>query len=309
MATINSVAGADTPNTGRAIWNANDTAINNEVIEATADIAAHVAAGSTDHDGRYSQITDLNTHKTSSDHDGRYYSETEIDAMAVKLTGAQTVAGVKTLTDDLVVKKASPAVELQDASANKLAKLTGSTDSDNSLLLQVYDTSQAQFVTVLKIQKNGDLTNLAGEKLASTKYVQDRIRSGFFHKDLSIGVASLADGTTYYVEDARGGALLIPIPNGAILKNVTYNYRTATAIADDQNRIAVPITFTDGGYRWLYIRAVFTNSTNSLVVSIGAGKWVPSVESITWTVVDTISDGDFVTGNPVTLYVGLEFSL
>ena len=40
MASITSVTGSNTPNEGRTIWNANDTAINNEVISATAAIAA-----------------------------------------------------------------------------------------------------------------------------------------------------------------------------------------------------------------------------------------------------------------------------
>lgn len=40
MASITSVTGSNTPNEGRLLWNANDTAINNEVISATAAIAA-----------------------------------------------------------------------------------------------------------------------------------------------------------------------------------------------------------------------------------------------------------------------------
>jgi hypothetical protein len=45
--------------------------------------------------------TNLTTHKTSSDHDGRYYTETEVDNFTVKLTGNQTIVGVKTFTDGL----------------------------------------------------------------------------------------------------------------------------------------------------------------------------------------------------------------
>jgi len=50
-----------------------------------------------------SQAGLLNTHKTSSDHDGRYYTETEVDAFAVKVTGNQSVAGVKTFSSSPIV--------------------------------------------------------------------------------------------------------------------------------------------------------------------------------------------------------------
>jgi len=51
----------------------------------------------------------LTTHKSSGDHDNRYYTETEIDNTVVKLTGNQTIAGVKTHTS--VVKGVTPVVD------------------------------------------------------------------------------------------------------------------------------------------------------------------------------------------------------
>jgi hypothetical protein len=45
----------------------------------------------------------LNTHKASADHDERYYTETEVDGFAVKLTGNQSVAGIKTFSSSPVV--------------------------------------------------------------------------------------------------------------------------------------------------------------------------------------------------------------
>jgi len=73
----------------------------------------------------------LATHKTSSDHDGRYYTETELnagqldtryyteteigvlDAANVKLTGNQTVAGVKTFSSSPIIP--TPTTDMQAA--------------------------------------------------------------------------------------------------------------------------------------------------------------------------------------------------
>lgn len=303
MATISEVLVTDTIEEGRVKLNTSIDNVNDEAIASTAALTAHKAAD--DHAATYAGLAHTHT--------GTYAEADEV----VALTGDQDVDGVKSFLDPLVIKNGAAGVELKTAAGAPVAKFIGVVaGADTMVALYAYSAEQAQYVQMMRAYPDDESADFPfvdlycrGKLLATVEHVQDRIRSGFFHKELSIGVATLADGTTYYVEDARGGALLIPIPNGATLRNVAYNYRTAAAIGDDQNRIAVPIVFTDGGYRWLYVRAVFTNSTNSIALSIGAARWVTGVESITWTIVDTISDGDFATGNPVTLYVGLEFSL
>src|SRR3990172_12972834 len=103
----NDVLTTHTPNAGREIWNANDDALEDAINTDAANLV---------------------THKASADHDGRYYTEGETDALlaaTVKLTGPQTVAGVKTLTDDPIVKKINPAVELQYNDGSKLVRLGG----------------------------------------------------------------------------------------------------------------------------------------------------------------------------------------
>ncbi len=307
MATITSVGGADTPNTGRAIWNANDTAINNEVIAATAAIATHKAAGNTDHDGRYSKITDLDTHKSSSDHDGRYYTETEIDAMAVKLTGAQTVAGAKTLTDDLIIKKASPAVELQDAAGNRFAKIVGSADADNSALIQVYDTSAGQFVTILKVQKNGTISDSAGNPLATKKYAQGLARSGFFLIPLQRYIASAAASTTYVVQDKDSQTLAIQIPNGAVLKKIRLQWFIGST--SDFAVEETSVSFSDSGYTWLTAEVAIGGDDRYMNVNVYGWRMVASVP--TSTLIGTVQyakDDGFATA-AVRVAINLEFSL
>jgi len=65
--------------------------------------------------------TDLVRHETSADHDGRYFTETEVtnlDNANVKLTGNQTIAGIKTLSSSPIVP--TPSTDMQ-ASTKKYA--------------------------------------------------------------------------------------------------------------------------------------------------------------------------------------------
>ena len=311
-----------TPGTGtvdqlRTNTYGNETELKGEVEQATADIAAHKASSNTDHDGRYPTITALNAHKTSTDHDGRYYTEAEIDAMVAKLTGAQAVAGVKTLTDNPIVKNATASIQYQDASGNDTGRVLSvvANTTDRLMRLQVYKPTAGAYVDVLRgYAEDGsadtDLTLYCkGKRLATIDEVMDRVRSGFFHMQFSRSVATLADGTTYYVQDDGGGAMVIPVPNGGLLRNVTYNYRTAGGGLQFQQRVALPIAFTDSGYQHVYIRVIFSNSAHTLTVAIGAGPTTGNPEFIAWSTVATITDAAFVTGSDVTLFFGLEFSI
>jgi hypothetical protein len=306
MADLVQTPGTATVNQLRENTFGNETALKAEVEQATADVASHKASGNTDHDGRYSKINDLTTHKTSSDHDSRYYTETEIDAMAVKLTGAQTLAGAKTLTDDLVVKKASPAVELQDAEGNRLAKIVGSTDSDNSALVQVYDTSAGQYVTVLKVQKNGTISDAGGNALATKKYAQALARSGFFYIPLQRYVADGAASTTYPVQDASGQTLIIPIPNGATLKQLRFQYYIGTET--DTVVEGVSVSFSDSGYTWITVEFVVGSDDRYLTLNVYG--WRNVAGTPTSTLVATAQHStDTTFGAAWRAVAGLEFSL
>jgi hypothetical protein len=267
MPTITTVPGTDTVNKMREAHNDNDAALKTETEAATAAIAAHKAAGNTDHDGRYSTIAALTAHKTSTDHDGRYYTETEIDAAVVKKTGDQDVGGVKSFTDDLVVKKAAPGIELKDAAGNKLFKLLGSSESDNAGLLQVFDTSANQYVTILKVQKNGTISDAGGNPLATRRYAQGLARSGFFFVPLQRYIASVAGSTTYQFVDPNGRLAMISIPNGAILKRSQLIVKMGSIIADNPYDTTTA-AFTDGGYTWLTAQLVTGSDLRSMLVQI-----------------------------------------
>lgn len=86
------------------------------------DSALTTHKSSADHDGRYYTETELNngqldtryyteTELNNGQLDNRYYTETEVDGFAVKLTGNQTVAGVKTFSSSPIIP--APITDLQ----------------------------------------------------------------------------------------------------------------------------------------------------------------------------------------------------
>lgn len=87
------------------------------------------------------QTSALSTHKTSTDHDGRYYTETEVDNFAVKLTGNQTIAGVKTFSSSPIVPTPTDATQ----AANKIY-----VDSQSPL------TVPADSIIDAKLKQTGD---------------------------------------------------------------------------------------------------------------------------------------------------------
>lgn len=83
----------------------------------------------------------LTTHKSSNDHDGRYYTETEVNAFAVKLTGNQSVAGIKTFSSSPIVP--TPTTATQAASKSYV--------DDNFV-------TQSDLTTTRKLSAAGDFT-------------------------------------------------------------------------------------------------------------------------------------------------------
>lgn len=93
------------------------------VIKTTADNAApqSITYTKTDCDGKFATITSLNTVKATADAaapQSTTYTKTEVDTSlntTVKLTGDQTVAGVKTFTDNVKI----PSPQANDDAASK----------------------------------------------------------------------------------------------------------------------------------------------------------------------------------------------
>jgi hypothetical protein len=315
MATIEAVAGTDTPNTGRVKWNTNDTNMNVELIEATADIAAHVAAGNTDHDGRYSKITDLTTHKSASDHDSRYYTETEVDAMAVKLTGDQNVDGAKTFLDPPVVKHATASVEFEDASGNETGRILSvvANTTDRLTRLQAWKPSAGAYVDVIRGyaedgSADSDLDLYEhGKRLATQEYVQSRVRSGFFYIPLQRYIASGTAATTYAVQDKDSQTLVVQIPNGAVLKKARLQWfisSTSDFAVED-----VAVVFSDSGYTWITAEVAILVDDRYMDLNIYAWRIVAGTPTSTKVATVQYAKDDGFGASAIRVAIGLEFSL
>lgn len=224
---IEVVNSTDTPNQGRTKWNANDAELNTNI--GTVNSA-------------------LNTHKASGDHDGRYYTESEVDAKvavvqadvdalesaAVKLTGDQTVAGKKTLTGNLRVKKASPLLEIYGSTETLRARLLGTeSGTDGIVSLQVDHSTEVgaeEWHTVLSASKQDEALSVPdrdiysrGEKVATERYVQERVKSGNFVLTLSRYISTLAAGTFHFLQpDGQRAYLIPPAPSRLIRASVAY---------------------------------------------------------------------------------------
>ena len=195
---ITLVQSSDTPNAGRGTWNANDTDLQAQI---TADAA------------------NLTTHKASTDHNGLYYTEGETDALiatTVKLTGAQTVAGPKTLTDDPIVKKTSPAIELQHSDASKLVRLGGVYTPETQLQLQAWVAGAWR--TLLNYLEGSGYVDFPNDdlyaktkKVATEEYVQARLRSGSRVMTGQTASLTLGDPAQYTQLNGVDQILAIPI--------------------------------------------------------------------------------------------------
>lgn len=128
--------------------------INNTLTVETDEAIANVeGAGRTTETvkGAYDALV---THKllTTADHDGRYYTETEVDGFTTKLTGNQTIAGVKTFSSSPIVP--TPTTDMQ-ASTKKYV-------DDNF-------TTKSEITTNRKLSATGNFTGtLNGAPITST---------------------------------------------------------------------------------------------------------------------------------------------
>lgn len=87
------------------------------------------------------QTGGLTIHKSSADHDGRYYTETEVDNFTVKLTGNQTVAGVKTFSSPPIVP--TPTTDMQPSTKKYVDDHKASSDHDGRYFTEAELSSTA----------------------------------------------------------------------------------------------------------------------------------------------------------------------
>lgn len=218
---IEAVPSTDTPNQGRLKWNANDAELDGKVNTQAAALVSH---------------------KSSSDHDGRYYTESEVDARdaeiqadvdaldsaAVKLSGAQSVSGEKTLTDNLKIKKATPIINIFGSAETLRARLLGAeSGADGIIALQIDHSANVgseEWHTIFSASKKDLLVEFPdrdlyakGEKLATEKYVQERVKTGNFVLTLSRRISTLVAGTYHFLQvDGERTYLIPPAPSRLI---------------------------------------------------------------------------------------------
>ena len=140
----------------------------------------------------------LTTHKTSADHDSRYYTETEINAFAVKLTGNQTIAGIKTFSSSPLVPvattntQAPQKVYVDDALALKA--------NDNAVVKLTSNQSIADVKTFTSSPIVPTPTN--STQVASKGYVDGHVvnlQSQVISNDVDISALQTSKANTTYV--------------------------------------------------------------------------------------------------------------
>lgn len=217
--TITEVPSSAARNTGRTTWNANDVSLKEGINALELSFDAHQSAG---HPGVHPTVTDLNTHKTSADHDGRYYTESEIDALIanmVKLTTDQTIDGIKTFLKNIILKKAVPAVEFQNASAEELAKLSADKDGSGNITVTLQQWLAGAYKDIMKATNLGFVNFPRGagmndRRFATEEYVQARVKSGTIFVS-GVNTEAVGEGESKMVKDSDGIATDFIIPDSS----------------------------------------------------------------------------------------------
>jgi hypothetical protein len=246
---INTVQSTDTPNAGRIKWNDNDTLLQAEIDAVSAA---------------------LTTHETSADHDSRYYTKTYIDAdlavinnnvdtldsSTVKITGDQTVAGAKTFTADVKVKKDLPSVIIASSDETLRAKFTGGVYSGLGYVgLQIDNGAPSSenwewLLTAYQNAKTIDIPNrkltVDGQELATISYVQQRIKTGLIVLTASLTIPSVSYSTSYYFKNHNGDKLRFVVPQSCILKGLSLIRTNTSGVGVDQD-VEIDHTFNNVG--------------------------------------------------------------
>lgn len=265
------VLSTDTPNQGRVKWN------NNDVANESA-LNTHKSSG--DHDGRYALVghnhagvydpagsaaavqSALDTHKSSSDHDahndGRYLTVGYLSSL-VRTTLDQVVAGIKTFTSNVFVKKTSPAVELQHDDGTPLAKLSGTFTPEALMRLEV--GNGGSYTTVLQAQQgSGDVDfpnhriKSKGIVVATVEDVARSVRSGSAYVHGQTDSIS-ASGSGY--TKVGSATQLLSIPAGSRITKVAVAALNGTSVV--QYEATCSVSVPDGLVK-LFVQTSGTNA-------------------------------------------------
>ena len=198
------IAAEDTLDAGRIKINTNEDALSDQANALEAAQAAHVAAGhpslyyaksEVDSDNAAQDATTsaadaaqtlaLTTHKSSGDHDSRYLAASYLTTL-VRTTLDQTVDGLKTFLQNLVVKSATntPSFQLCDGYGNLMGLLrAGKSGANNQVAVSIQDNGATKDILVAT-EGNGAVNfpnhdvQAKGKILATQDYVTDAVSIG-----------------------------------------------------------------------------------------------------------------------------------
>lgn len=189
----------------------------------------------------------------------RTAADSALDAAMVKLTGAQTVAGVKTFSSPVTCEAATPGVALNFPGGGNAGKVSASTyDVRNYVAVAVKESAGLVDAIIVQSADLSDTTQkgrvtfdrdaYVGEsKLADEAYVDARVRSG--QSMLSGQTASLGSGVQGYTQ-VNGVDQVFAIPSGSrIVKLSVRTSANANAVdlACSVSTTACKISITPGG--------------------------------------------------------------
>ncbi len=189
---IQTVAASDTLDAGRQKFNANDEALKATADANTAQQAQHVTDG---HPTLYytraqidaaqtTQDNALVTHKASGDHDARYLSSSLL-ANLMRLTLDQIIDGIKTFVQNIKVKKAQPAIELQHSDGTPIGNFSGDVVAGKTVVRTQIVEAGNNVKTICEVNEGGTIVDFPnhdvgakGLKLATEEYVSSKFING-----------------------------------------------------------------------------------------------------------------------------------
>ncbi len=171
-----------------------------------AQQAAHAAAG---HPTLYYTKAEIEAHKVSGDHDARYVAIADLTTI-VRTLYDQTIAGIKTFTSNLLIKKADPELQLQHSDATIIGKLAATIASAKNIVRLYLNIASVQTVVMEAKEDLGYINFPAHDvyaktkKLATVEYVDERAAHGLgYVLTFADWFSSYASEYNYFTNNAR----------------------------------------------------------------------------------------------------------
>ena len=251
MATIYEVLATHTVNEGRDRFNSTDASINEELISLHSDFDTHIGEGSTDHDILYPRHAAVDAAIDA--------VQTALDTLGeevVKLTGAQEVAGKKTLTTNPEIKPGTTTAEIILRSlygTERQSKIADWSYADYHALVLAINagTIDTPDWKQLLFAKNTDLiarfvsdVYSNNKKLATENYVQGLVKSGIYMFETSMRY--VLAGTAYInFTPTDGHPKRFMVPKDSRLMRASFAFYDTTNFKGGQYDIELDTRFSE----------------------------------------------------------------